>query len=882
MTAASIPASAACDYAEYLDGKTVAPQQGDYYLGPGGTPAEAPGRWIGNADALARTGATPGRVEALDLRALMAGRRPGEPESFLRVAGPNGTRAAGIDVTFSAPKSLSIAWALADPVQRREIEQAHHAAVERAVDYLRERVELSARWDPASRRSRPVRAAHLHTAEFLHTTARGVGASAPDPQIHSHVIITSAERDDGRLTAIRSRPLLRSAREGGAFYRAELAQQLRELGYEIVAAGQDGRYFRIAGISTEAEQAFSKRAAEVQQAARQFRADHGREPERGELRALALRTRSDKHPHTRHELDETWIATAAPHGLTRQHVAALRDGEPADAPDRTAGWRAAVELAVTAKRAVFDERELRTVALEQAAGYGLAPRAALASTDNLRAAGRVLDLADGQMTTALVREAETQIEMSFRTMSADASRHVSDRDREAGIAIVEQRLAAALSIEQRAAVASITGAGRAALLIGPAGTGKGVVIDAAAHSERAAGRDVYGVAVAGRTAQRLGESAPALASRVKTIDGFIASVEHGRTPLGENATVYVDEAGMADTNRLHRLTELVQERGGAIVAIGDPRQLPAIGAGGMFERLAGTVPTVELHEVHRASDPAELAAWSAMRDGNAETALDYYRAHGHVHLSDTRTEAAEQAAQAYDRLAAEHGHDRVALMSDASNIEIDHLNLRIQALRRARNELSNDRVAHPAGHHLHAGDRIIWTQPMAVPGAARVENGHRGQIVDIDQAAGGFVVALDGDGRQVTVASGRLDIVRLGYATHVVREQGATVRRSVVITGGWQTSQETAYVESTRATHGVDWHIARDDLDGDHDADRVSHLARRMSTSRAQTPSLASELIDHRRASGDPHQALHIERLAAAVAEPALDTMRDRTPGLEP
>ena len=39
----------------------------------------------------------------------------------------------------------------------------------------------------------------------------------------------------------------------------------------------------------------------------------------------------------------------------------------------------------------------------------------------------------------------------------------------------------------------------------------------------------------------------------------------------------------------------------------------------------------------------------------------------------------------------------------------------------------------------------------------------------------------------------------LAYAQHVYRQQGATVDRSVVLTGGWQTSKETAYVQATRA-----------------------------------------------------------------------------------
>ena len=863
MTASSIPATGG-DYAGYLHGRTLAPEQGDYYLGRDGLPAEAPGRWIGQADALQRVGLAPGPVHGDDLRALMAGHRPRMPEVFVRPAGPDGTRAAGIDVTFSAPKSVSVAWALSDPAVRTRIEAAHAVAVERALDHLRQTAELTTRWDPEQGVSVPARAAHLHAAAFLHTTARGVADEAPDPQLHSHVVITSVEREDGKVAAVRSRAVMRAAREGGAMYRAQLAHELRQQGYVIEPAGEDGRYFRQAGVDPLVEQAFSKRTVEVQQAARAFRAEHGRAPERGELRALAVRTRSAKAPQTRRELDASWRETSADYGLEHAQAAELRAPRPAASPVGVNGWALAVERETTAERAVFDPAMLRTVALEQAAGHGLDPDAALAGADRLRDDGRVLELADGRLTTASVREAEQAISDKLAEMVADPGRVIDADAREAGIAAVEARIGGELTGEQRAAIDTVTAPGRAVFLIGPAGTGKGVVIDAAAHAERTAGREVYGVAVAGRTAQRLGESAPALAGRVETIDGFVNAVERGRLPLDDRTTVYVDEAGMGDTDRLHRLTELASERGGALVAIGDGRQLSSIGAGGMFDRLAAELPAAELHTVHRTNDPGEQDAWAALRNGQARAALSFYEQRGAVHLTDTRDDAIEQAAHAYDRHAAEHGHARVALMSDASNVEIDHLNLRVQALRRQRDELGREHVDHPDGYPLHAGDRVIWTQPMSVNGGPRVENGQRGEIIEL--GADRLGVQLDGDAdRTVTVSGDRLDALRLGYATHVVREQGATVTKSVVVTGGWQTSAETAYVEATRG--GVEWHVGRDDLDGHDDAGRLDHLAERMSVSRAQEPSLTVELHDPRRLPDDPRDAFTVDPLRSTAPD---------------
>lgn len=346
---------------------------------------------------------------------------------------------------------------------------------------------------------------------------------------------------------------------------------------------------------------------------------------------------------------------------------------PAERQDvpRREGWAVRVELEATRTRAVFTVAELRTVALEQAAGHGLHPDQALDQLDDLRAHGRVIDLADDRMTTATVRAAEQRIETSLARLANDPGRVIDHTAIETGIATVEQRLGSPLSVEQRQAVAQLTAPARAALLIGPAGTGKGVVIDAAAHAEHAAGREVYGLAVAGRTAQRLGESAPALAGRVHTIDGFVNAVDQRRLALDARTTVYLDEAGMGDTDRLDRLTALVQERGGSLVAIGDPRQLPSIGAGGMFTRLAAQLPTVELSEVRRARDQPSRDAWQALRDGDPAEAVEHYRQSGAVHLEDTREQAIEAAAHSYDRHAQALGHERVALMTDASNLEID-------------------------------------------------------------------------------------------------------------------------------------------------------------------------------------------------------------------
>jgi ATP-dependent exoDNAse (exonuclease V) alpha subunit len=115
------------------------------------------------------------------------------------------------------------------------------------------------------------------------------------------------------------------------------------------------------------------------------------------------------------------------------------------------------------------------------------------------------------------------------------------------------------------------------------------------------------------------------------------------------------------------------------------------------------------------------------------------------------------------------------------------------------------------------------------PGVERIENGERGEVLQITDT-GEVLIEFDLTGRQRTLAGKDLASLRLGYASHIHRAQGATVTRTLVVTGGWQTSKEPAYVEASRARHGTDWYVSRQDLGVEgHDTDRIDRLAEAMS-----------------------------------------------------
>jgi conjugative relaxase-like TrwC/TraI family protein len=798
------------------------------------------GKWHGSREALAELGLSHDRaVSRGELLALMHGESPatGEP---IRAAGGNGTRVAGVDLTFSAPKSVSALWAVSSSYRQAQIEAAHGKAVagamgrvERDVELMRTRKDGGLRYE---------RAKSVVAAEFVHTSSRLTSeqerGGVPDPQLHSHVVVLAGERLDGRFGAVESRELFRAARANGAWYRAELTHHLSKLGLEVQGGtGRDGRYFELKGVPGALSERWSARAADIAQAARDFRSRYGREPRAGELGALTVATRGSKTSAPQTDVAAAWRAVGAEHGLTRAQAESLFETRQRTAsPDREALERD-VLANVTRTRSMLARRDVQARAYELAAGVAH-PREADAALASLAREGELIPLQGGVWTTRELREREqrTVALASARAQERAAPvRQAALRDSERE---TERALAAPLSSEQREALATLTGEGGMTVLVGQAGTGKGVVLGTAARAWQREGYEVVGTAVAGATAQRL--QADANLTRSMTTDSLIGKAESGSMPLDSKTVVVMDEAGMADTNRLARVAELTARSESKLVLVGDSAQLSAIGAGGLFKELQEKAPSAELTEVHRARHAWERKAWGEIRNGEATRALAAYEARDRLHIADTREQAARQMVQAWDESRAQHGTNNVVMLSDASNAELDRINVLAQQHRAQKGELGAERVQvsdRPYG--LASGDQIIFTAPHHRPGERRVENGTLATITDTAKDGTLTVQTREQTPRELNVDTKEFTDLKLAYAQHVYKAQGLTVDHAHVLTGGWQTDRERAYVAVTRAREQTDIYATRQDLgEQGMDTGAIERLAQTMTESHAQQASI--------------------------------------------
>lgn len=847
LTVRKIGSMQAGDYSGYLTGRADdereawQAQRGDYYTGPADGASDAAGLWRGDASALAALGVEQDAAVSRDaLARALRGQRADTGEQ-LRRPGANGV-VNSHDLTMSVPKSVSVLWAQSTPERRAAIEQATREAAEQTVRYMalttacvQRRTETGERvWEPA----RGVAAAY-----FVHHTARRArAADVPDPHLHVHCVVVGVERSDGRLVTPNQAAWVRSGREGGAYFRAELAKGLIELGLEIEhGTGKQGRYFEVEGVPGEVCERLSGRTREVEAARAEFVARYGRLPVDAELADLAIKSRQRKGPETVAEIEPYWRAVAAEHGFD---AAAASDvwGRSMQLDTAKAREQVAQELVerVAAQGSTVRTRELRAMAYEAGAGR-LTPIEAMRVVGELQQRGVLIALADDRVTTRSIRATERYVlDVAER---APAATPVARRAIGPGIVGAQAAIGAQLTHEQILAVDALCSDARIAALTGRAGTGKGAVIRATSLAYQADGWRVVAVATQGATAQRLGGQASALSL---TINQLTARYEMGLIDIDKRTFVLVDESGMVDTHRLASLMRIVEQTGCKLGLVGDPEQLSAIGAGGLLPRLLDldAVRVCELDEIHRTPHQWVKDFQNLLRDGNAGEALGLLHEHGAAHLLDTHRDAMQRMVDDWNRWRHEHAIGDTLLVVHSTNADVDAVNMLAQAKRREVGELSERGVKSPdRDYQLHAGDQVMFRQQAyRGDGERRVENGTRGIVERVSVEQNKAWVQVNEPRREPRVVEVDLDRchgLRLDYASHVYPAQGDTRTRTAELTGGPTLSRESAYVGGTRLRERHDLYTSREALGATGtDDERWQRLAEQMNESRAQLPSL--------------------------------------------
>jgi len=188
------------------------------------------------------------------------------------------------------------------------------------------------------------------------------------------------------------------------------------------------------------------------------------------------------------------------------------------------------------------------------------------------------------------------------------------------------------------------------------------------------------------------------------------------------------------------------------------------------------------------------------------------------------------------------------MLSDASNVELDRINALAQERRAQAGELGAHSVELPdRAYGLSAGDEVIFTAALRQPGRPRVENGTLGTVTEAAEKSRLSIETKGRHAREVQLDTEEFSDLRLSYAQHVYKAQGRTVDRAFVLTGGWQTDRERAYVALTRARERTDIYVSREDLgEQGMDAGAIERLGEAMTKTHAQEPSIATAAVRER------------------------------------
>jgi conjugative relaxase-like TrwC/TraI family protein len=746
----------------YID--NVAHGKEDYYSGRG----ESPGVWLSSPASAAGLSGTVADEEFLQLLSV----ETAQPRKVL-----------AYDLTFSAPKSVSVLYGVADRTVSPVVREAHDRAVEEALGY----VERHATWTRRGHGGqRVLRGSGLSVAAFRHRSSR-----AGDPQLHTHAVIANATVAEGRTTTLDGRALYAHARTAGYLYEAALRKNLTEtLGveWEPIRNG----IAEIRGIDDEVLKHFSQRRAEILE---QLDRVGARSRRAAEIAALDTRRTKDYNVDG-HALRQRWRERGADLGFTQPVINLLLDRCPprsAQQPDlvATAGDLAGSD-GLTRQASTFDRRDvLREWAEAHRDGASVERLEQLA--DRTLASEQAVRLEDDESRRHLggPRYSTPDMLALEQRLITDAI----DRRRDDIARVEPARVTAALELlprlsgEQAAMAARLTTSGAGVEVVrAAAGTGKTQALAAAREVWEADGIRIFGCALAARAAVEL-ETIAGIDST--TIAALERDVDQGHG-LPSGSVLVVDEAGMVGSRTIDRLARHTAETRSKLVLVGDDRQLPEIDAGGAFRGLADHLGAVELHEVRRQGAEWDREALSRLRAGEVEAWADAYRDHGRLVARPTANEL--RATLVDDWWEAARTGESDAVMIAHRRSDVAELNALARMRMHRDGRLGVEEVA--AGERRFAiGDRVVARRNDRRAG---VVNGMRAELVAVD-AERRTVSLRSHNGDERTVTSTYLDEGWLdhGYALTAHTAQGATVDQSFVL-GSDELYREWGYTAMSR------------------------------------------------------------------------------------
>jgi conjugative relaxase-like TrwC/TraI family protein len=582
-----------------------------------------------------------GVVDSMRFRELLAGEIDEQTHIGQGCVRLDSKERLGIDLTFSAPKSVSLQALVHGDI---EIIKAHEYAVERAIEMAE--MKAAAR-KKIQGKSMIETTGNLVVAKFRHETSR-----AQDPQLHTHAIVLNmTQRQDGQWRALKNDEIIKSTRFLGAVYNSELAEGLQKLGYDL-KFGRDGN-FELSHISREQIEAFSQRSKEIESQLMSQGLDRSTATSQQKQHATKL-SRQKKTSVDRETLHQAWIQQAQKLGITFDHIPHQRQAANTHLPKEEAA-KQSLQYAIdhiSERQSILFEKELLDLALQHAVGRAKLADIEKEMTRNIKARKLIKEiplyrLADEHNGSQSLSRAQW-IEHTFNTkenideailqgrLIQTEARYTTPEalKREKAILRIEldgrHGLRPILSVDKAHALLTDSdlnsGQKDAAKLIlsttnrivgvqGYAGTGKSHMLDKTRQLMEAEGFKVRALAPYGNQVKALQE----LNVKANTLASFIRGKDKD---IDDKTVLVIDEAGVVPTRLMEKVLQLAEKAGSRVVLLGDTAQTKAIEAGRPFDQLqAAGMQTALMDDIQRQKNADLKKAVEFAAQGDSKRAL---------------------------------------------------------------------------------------------------------------------------------------------------------------------------------------------------------------------------------------------------------------------
>ena len=551
-------------------------------------------------------------------------------------------RTAYIDLTFSAPKSVSL-MSYVDP----RIEEAHNRAVERACKEIEDNFTFTRKLVNEELKTEQENSALI--ARINHYESREC-----EPQLHSHLVLMNLTHgEDGKWRSRENSKIYQNQMYLGQLYRNELSRELERIGYQIEVTDRRQGLYEIKGISREIIEDFSTRRKQIKESVKKYE-DYGvSDAQKREYACLDSRkNKTDSkveeiREKTNGKLTEKYGKTLEE--IKRESLLLSREAGPVvskedavkmaidEVTDKQSGFRREVVLshAMKATLGKCSLDELSEVFDRDSSISILGERSRFSkhakNTDLVYTTGEILKTEQGIMEWA--RNVKTS---SDTIITPEKINEHFDRLTGRGVVLTDG---------QRQAVEMIcTTRDQMSLVQGDSGAGKSFAMGQVKEIMEAEGYTVRGFAPTGKASQELNKAG----IEAITLDKlFVSKQLQAEFKRGE--VWLVDEAGMVGSRKMESLVRLAGEKRAKVVLIGDSKQFQSVEQGKLFSDLQkySDVAYAEILEVKRQKTEMAKEIVKAIKERDFDRAFETLEKGKSLHEIKNAGERHEAIAEAY-------------------------------------------------------------------------------------------------------------------------------------------------------------------------------------------------------------------------------------------